>query len=314
MSDGEGSDDNNSVDLGPRPQQKLTMLFNLEDFEENVLKDKENLCAVVITSTLCPHSGIRKLKYPKVVMPRMMGERKGGNEYEEGSMEDEPEEDEPEEEEEDEEDEDDGREGGGRRKRSRFFEEMKAKLITTDAQLVQRRHVRFFHVCACTVNETNIQPLIAKDVAFNVTGRRPNKVETSELHRSAYEKLEKLLHTLDVKQTPCMLFFVRGLRLRYSLMPVGGETPASDYSVSNRMIRPSGEKDWIWACGSNIVKWKHLLHNAVVVRNEMLRSYDEEIRAKLKEERRLKRKEERLERRRQQQLEEAEEEEEDYEE
>lgn len=310
MSDGEGSDDNNSADLGPRPQQKIMMLFNMEDFEENVLKDNENLCAVIVTSTLCPHSGIRKLKYPKIVMPGSMGEKKE-NEYDEGSVEDEPEEDEPEDEDEEDEEEEDGRSGG--KPRSRFFDEMKAKLITTDHNLVQRRHVRFFHVCACTVDETNIQPLIAKDPAFNATGRKPNKVETAELHRSGYEQLEKLLQTLDIKQTPCMLFFVRGLRLRYSLMPVGDEALASENSTSNRRVRPNGEKDWISACGANIVKWKYLLRNAVVVRNEMLRPYDEEVRAKLKEEKRQKRKEERLEQRRRRQLAEAEEEEEEEE-
>lgn len=292
MSDGENSE--NSVDLGPQPQQQLQMLFSEEDFEEQVGKDIENLCCVVVTSTLCSHSGVRRIKYPKYVLP--------GTEKKKPLNSDE-EEEEDEENEEDEEDEENEEEEGNA-KRSHFFDEMKAKLITTSKDLKERRHVRFFHVCACTVEETNIKPLVAKDVAFSVTGRKPNEVETAELHQTAYEQLVQLLHVLEVKRTPCMLFFVRGLRLRYSLIPPDTVGPGNK-------VNPMGEKDWIVAHGANLVKWRKIFYNAVVVRNEMLREYDAEVRARLRQERRERRKQERLERRRRRAEEEAEEDEEE---
>eukprot|EP00796_Vickermania_ingenoplastis_P007302 gene7302-5144_t len=290
MSDGERSE--TSVEMGPQPQQQLQMLFNEEDFEEQVVKDVENLCCIVVTSTLCSHSGVHKIRYPKFVLPGQ--EKKPANSDDDEEGEEEAEEEEAEEE-------DDEAEARG--KRSHFFDDLKAKLITTTRDLKQRRHVRFFHVCACTVDETNIKPLVAKDVAFSVTGRKPNEVETAELKQTAYEQLVKLLHTLEVRSTPCLLFFVRGLRLRYSLM--------GDSVDPGNKVNPMGEKDWIVAHGANLVKWRKIFMNAVVVRNEMLKEYDAEVRARLRAERKEKRKQERLERKRRQAEEEAEEDEEE---
>jgi len=204
MSDGENSEA--SADQGPKPQQQLQMLFNTTDFEEQVVRDVENLCCIVVTSTRCTHSGVRKLKYPKFVLP--------GTEQKPSADSDEDDAAEEEEEEEEEDEEDNTGEG----KRSHFFDDMKAKMITTPRSVKERRHVRFFHVCACIEEEANIKPLVAKDVAFSVTGRKPNEAEAAELKRVAYEDLVNLLHTLEVRSTPCMLFFVRGLPLRYSLM------------------------------------------------------------------------------------------------
>lgn len=269
----DNSDRSSDYGDGPRPQQEVTMLFCVEDFEREVLKDVENLCSVVVTSTLCTHSGIRRLKYPKYIPPVTEVKKKGSDSDEEAEEEAEEEEEE------------------ATGKRSSFFEEMKEKLISSSQNLTERRHVRFFHICACAVEETNIKPLLARDAALNITGRKPNEVEIAELHQTAYNELVTLLHLLEVRCTPCMLFFVCGLPLRYSLIP-------SDTSSPENRVRPMGDRDKLWAHGANVVKWKKVLFNAVVVRNEMLKMYDAEVRAKLQEERRTKRKQEWLERRR----------------
>lgn len=240
---------------------------------------------MIVTSTLCEHSGTPKIKYPRVPLPA-------------GLVYDGEDEEEMEEEESEDNESDAGRPG------SQFFTYIKEDFILSQRDVEKRRHVRFFHVCACTEEETDIQRLIAEDPAYTVSGRKPNELEVRELHRTAYRQLVELLHSLEIRTTPCMLFFVRNQRLRYSLM----HDPAPENKV-----RTMGVRDNIIATGCNFVKWKRIFMNAVVVRNEMLKEYDAEIRelARLakKEARRL----ERAERKRRKADEETEEEEEEYE-
>lgn len=280
---------------GPAPQQSMPILLNREEFDTLVAADVENLCCVVVTSTLCAHSGTRKIKYPPPPRQRIHGD---------GDSDEEEMEEEQEEEEEEQED-DMGGPGG---KGGRFFAEMKARLVTSDHDLKQRRHVRFFHVCACAEEETNIAPLIAKDAAFTISGRQPNEVEVRELHKTAHHQLLDLLHYLDVRSTPCMLFFVRGQRLRYSMMT--SPSPANAAIMNAVAGTP---RDVLVATGANYLKWKVVLQNAVGVRNDVLKEYDADIKEKARLAKKAAKRAARLERKRRQAEEEAEEAEEEAE-
>ncbi|EPY41356.1 hypothetical protein AGDE_02569 [Angomonas deanei] len=276
MSDNEGSE---GSEKGPLPQEVMHMLFNENDFKTNVLEDKENLCCVLITSTLCTFSGVGKLKYPKI---------KGANDAEE-EAEEEPEDEEQEDTEE------------------MFFAQFKKHLVENPDTTFQRRHVRFFHVCACTKEETNIAPLVASDPTFSVTGRQPNEQEVASLQSKAYQQLTSLLHTLAVRSTPQMLFFVTGLPLRYSLIL----EPSAENKKVLQKCTLDGTTDPVRATGSNLSKWKQVFFNAVVVRNEVLREYDLEVKEKARAARKEQRRLARLERRRKEAEEGENEEEED---
>ncbi|EKF33577.1 hypothetical protein MOQ_002554 [Trypanosoma cruzi marinkellei] len=151
----------------------------------------------------------------------------------------------------------------------------------------QTRLVRYFHVALVPEEKTDITSLLQKDPVFLATNRPPTELQKKQLHKQAYDNLMELLTFLEVCSTPCMMFFVRGQCVRIS----------DDVADAPRVI----------ATGSSMRKWKAVLQNAVVRRNELLREYDAE---KRREKRRIER-EKRREARRRAKAEEEEEDEED---
>ncbi|KAG8345728.1 hypothetical protein ERJ75_000703300 [Trypanosoma vivax] len=152
----------------------------------------------------------------------------------------------------------------------------------------QTRRVRYFHVALVPENKTDIKGLLQKDPVYMATKRPPTELQKKDLQRQAYLNLMEFLSFLEVRSTPCMLFFVTGKLVRLS----------DEVMDSPRLT----------ATGSSMAKWEAVLQNAVIRRNTLMREYDE---AKRQERRRLA-KERRREARRLAKLEEAEEDEEDY--
>lgn len=77
-----------------------------------------------------------------------------------------------------------------------------------------------------------------------------------------------------------MLFFVRGQRVRYkqaplSLKHIHDSNGGNDHTVSHSMISSNAQHDTLIVTGCNYVKWKKTLHNAIVIRNEMLKAHDD---------------------------------------
>ncbi|EPY25091.1 hypothetical protein STCU_03950 [Strigomonas culicis] len=286
MSDDEGSEKVQA----PQPQQFIPFLFNVDDFTTQVLNDECNLCCIVVTSTMCPVSGIHKLKYPKV----KASTREGGDDKDE--------------EEEEEAEEEDEEENDTARRQDSFFNKMKTTIVENKETLFQRRHVRFFHVCHCEKGEVNIAPLIAADPTLTLTGRQPNAQETAAFHEKAHTQLLELLRTFNVYSTPTLLFYVKGEPLRYSSCK-NTTNDALRQIVST--VDAKGDRDVLRAGGINLPKWEDALNNAVVLRNDLMREYDAAVKQKLKEERKEARRLARLARRQQKKDEEAEEEEEE---
>jgi hypothetical protein len=255
------------------------MLLNKQDFNEKVGQDVANLCCVLVTSTLCRQCGIRRIPYPKPPRRNADGAAAHG-EGEEGEGDD------------NDAAEDVGTEdadgdaaagtrsvGGG----GDFYRNFETHLVQKASTAVQRRHVRFFHVCACAEQETCIDFLVASDPAYSLLNRMPTAQEVAQLHQTAHQQLHELLTSLGVRSTPFMRFYLGGQPLRYSMMPADADTPA--------MGGITEANDLIMATGSNYVKWARVLENAVVVRNVVMREYDagerEKARLERAEQRRL---------------------------
>ncbi|CCW66510.1 unnamed protein product [Phytomonas sp. Hart1] len=262
----------------------ISLLLNLDDFKRKVADDIENLCCVIVTSTLCRHSGITKVPYPKHFSDE---EGVDENEYDDDSQEDE--------------DMDDDADGNSK---GSFFNQIKKNLILSKQDLRKRRHVRFFHVCACMKEETDIRRLIAASPIFKMTGRVPTEQERVSLHQVAHKQLIELFHFLEVYSTPTMLFFVRGERVRY---PIKEDTNTPGGDGTTNLKRGLYPLDLLVATGSNYVKWKYVMRNAVAVRNTILKDYDAEIREKEKQERKEARRKRILERQNSKKSEESEE-------
>ncbi|AAZ10780.1 uncharacterized protein TEOVI_000591300 [Trypanosoma equiperdum] len=224
MSDLDRDSEASSVD---ELTKRFVTLLSKEDFETHVVGEPEALCALVVTTFLCPHS-------------------------------------------------------------AKLLPLVKERFVLRDRH--QTRRVRYFNVALVPEERTNIQQLIEKDPVYIATKRPPSKVQKQELHRQAYEMLVELLLFLEVRSTPCMLFFVQGKIVK-----------DSDDLNAPRLI----------AEGSSTAKWEAVLQNAVIRRNTIMKEYDE---AKRMEKRRLERERRREARRRarEEEAEENEEEEEDY--
>ncbi|GET92341.1 hypothetical protein, conserved [Leishmania tarentolae] len=276
----------------PLPQDQITMLLNLQDFQEKVTEDQANLCCVIVTSTLCRHCGIRRIPYPKVARPN-------GNtrDNEDGESEDE---DADVDGDEGYGDEEDSQEDSGAAQSTRaghFYRDFENYLVRNPDTAVQRRHTRFFHVCACMEEETCVDFLIAADPAYSLLNKQPSAHEIVLLHKKAHHQLKELLNFLEVRSTPSMRFYLAGKPLRYSAMPSGCSDAVAPKDVT-------AETDVLQVSGANWIKWSQVLQNAVVVRNEVMRSYDTEVREKA----RAARAEARRQARRQRRMQEAEEE------
>ncbi|KPA82349.1 hypothetical protein ABB37_03438 [Leptomonas pyrrhocoris] len=290
----DGSDAGSVVEV--LPQEQITMLLNKQDFNDKVGQDTANLCCVLVSSTICRQCGIRRIPYPKAP-PR----NADGTVDEDGA------------EEEGEEAEGDEEEGGsedgacntGGASGGHFYRDFEEHLVRKAATAVQRRHVRFFHVCACAAEETCIDVLMAADPAFSVLNKKPTPHEIAQLHQTAHRQLYELLALLEVRSTPQMRFYLAGQPLRYSMMSsvAGGGAPAGVTAAN----------DLIMATGANRVKWARVLENAVVVRNAVMRDYDAEEKEKARLARAAAKRLAREERRRQEAEEGEEEEEEDNE-
>ncbi|ORC93675.1 uncharacterized protein TM35_000015520 [Trypanosoma theileri] len=222
MSDDDRDSDQVSVD---ELTKRFVPLRCIEDFQMTVAAEKECLCAVVVTSFLCPFS-------------------------------------------------------------AKFLPPFQEKLVMS--QKPQVRRVRYFHVSLVPEEKTDISELLKNDPVFIATKRAPTELQKQQLRKQAYDNLLELLIMLEVRSTPCMLFFVEGKILRVN----------DEVSDAPRVI----------ATGSSLRKWEMVLQNAVVRRNELMREYDA---AQRKERRRIER-EKRREARRRARAEEAEEDEEDY--
>lgn len=242
------------------PQTQITMLLNRQDFESKVCQEKSNLCCVLVTSTLCQQCGIRRIPYPKAPNRNADGSGDGADddaepddvdgdgEGEEGA------------------EEAGGGHGGGGASTGHFYREVEEHLVRRSATVAQRRNVRFFHVCACAEEETCVDFLIAADPAFTVLNKKPTPSELAQLHKTAHKQLHDLLTLLEVHSTPMMRFYLAGQPLRYSMMgSVGdGATPKG----------VTADNDVVVATGANRVKWARVLENAVVVRNTVMRDFD----------------------------------------
>lgn len=55
-----------------------------------------------------------------------------------------------------------------------FFNEIRSRLAFSPNGLTQRKRVRFFHICLCTEEETDIQPLLACDITHTLSGEPPS--------------------------------------------------------------------------------------------------------------------------------------------
>ncbi|KAG5494010.1 hypothetical protein JKF63_01843 [Porcisia hertigi] len=281
----------------PLPQEQITMLLNVQDFQEKVAQDSVNLCCVMVTSTLCRHCGIRNIQYPKVdgLNARATGDGNGESEDEdagEGG--------------DDGYDDDDSQANGSAARLAgtgHFYRDIELHLVQNRDTAQQRRHTRFFHVCACAEEETCIDFLIAADPAYSVLNKQPTAQETALLHKKSYQQLKELLNLLDVRSTPLMRFYLAGQPLRYTAMSSSG----TDGSVPEGV---TAETDVLQVSGANWIKWTQVLQNAVAVRNHVMQAYDAEERAKARAARAAARRLARLERKRQAAAEEEEEDEE----
>ncbi|KEG06949.1 hypothetical protein DQ04_11531000 [Trypanosoma grayi] len=204
--------------------KRFVQLRCAEEFQETIAVEQECLCALIVTSFLCPFS-------------------------------------------------------------AKMLPLVKERLVASE--LPQARRVRYFHVALVAEEKTDIASLLKKDPVFLATNRPPTELQKKQLHKQAYDNLLELLSFLEVRSTPCMMFFVQGKVVRIS----------DEVADAPRLI----------ATGSSMRKWEACLQNAVVRRNELMREYDE---AQRKEKRRLE-KERRREARRRAKAEEAEEDEED---
>ncbi|KAG5493253.1 hypothetical protein GH5_01994 [Leishmania sp. Ghana 2012 LV757] len=248
----------------PLPQEQITMLLNVQDFQRKIAEDPENLCCVIVTSSLCRHCGIRRIPYPKVTA---LGAK--NTEDDDGESEDE--------------DADAvGDDGYGDEDGSltdsgagnsagagHFYRDIVERLVRNRDTAPQRRHVRFFHVCACMEEETCVDFLIAEDPAYSLLNKQPTTQEVELLHKKAYQQLTELLNLLEVRSTPSMRFYLAGQSLRYTALP-------SSYSGAAALANLTAETDVLQATGANWIKWSQVLQNAVVVRNEVMRAYDTE--------------------------------------
>ncbi|TPP40159.1 hypothetical protein CGC21_26565 [Leishmania donovani] len=205
----------------PLPQEQITMLLNVQDFQEKVAQDPANLCCVIVTSTLCRHCGIRRI-------PARAGH---------------------------------------------FYRDIEEHLVHNRDTATQRRHTRFFHVCACMEEETCVDFLIAADPAYSLLNKQPTAHEMALLHKKAHHQLKELLNLLEVRSTPSMRLYLAGQPLRYSAMLSSCNDAAAPKDVT-------AETDVLQVSGANWIKWFQVLQNAVVVRNEVMRSYDTEEREK----------------------------------
>ncbi|CCW60678.1 unnamed protein product [Phytomonas sp. EM1] len=248
----------------PQPgQNTISLLLNLDDFKGKVADDPANLCCVIVTSTLCRHSGITKVPYPKHFSGE---ERLDETEYDDD----------------DDDENDDTEDNADDNPQESFFKQIKMNLVLSEQDVQKRRHVRFFHVCACMKEETDIRRLIAASPVFKMTGRAPTEQERASLHHMAHKQLVELLHFLEVYSTPSMFFFVRGEKVRYPTKE------GADVAGVEALTNPKGRlypRDLLVATGSNYVKWKYIMRNAVVIRNEILKDYDAEMREMAKRER-----------------------------
>lgn len=262
MSQEDGSDAGSVVEA--LPQDQITMLLNVQDFQEKVAQDPANLCCIIVTSTLCRHCGIRRIPYPKVP-------RANASAGEDGAGDDEDGENGGAEEEGDEEGSE--AEGGAAHSTGHFYRDVEQKIVHKGDTASQRRHVRFFHVCACMEEETCVDFLIAADPAYSVLNKQPTAQETALLHKKAHQQLQELLNLLEVRSTPYLRFYLAGQPLRYSTMTTSGSGAAVPKGVT-------AENDVLQASGANWIKWSQALQNAVAVRNEVMQSYDAEEREK----------------------------------
>ncbi|KAL7696075.1 hypothetical protein N2W54_003404 [Lotmaria passim] len=250
----ESGSDAGSV-AAPLPQEQITMLLNKQDFNDKVCQDKSNLCCVLVTSTLCRQCGIRHIPYPKPPSRTAEDSTADGDDNGEGDGEDAAGEL-------DEDGEEDGSpHDGNSAAAGHFYRDFETHLVRKAATVVQRRHVRFFHVCACAQGETCVDFLIAADPAYSVLNKKPTVHEMAQLHTTAHRQLHELLRLLEVRSTPQMRFYLAGQPLRYSMMAtdMGGVTKANDV---------------VMATGANWVKWARVLENAVVVRNAVMHDAD----------------------------------------
>ncbi|KAK7196812.1 hypothetical protein NESM_000621700 [Novymonas esmeraldas] len=251
------------------PQEAITMLLNVQDFHDKVSQDPANLCCIIVTSTLCCHCGIRRIPYPK---PAHLGNSTtGGNE-------DEDDDDAADGGGDDGDGEEDGSQGSGSGAAhgagtGHFYRDVETRIVQKRDTAKQRRHVRFFHVCACMEEETCVDFLIAADPAYSVLHREPTAQEVALLHKKAHQQLKELLQLLGVCSTPAMFFYLAGQPLRYTAMASSGSATAVPKGVTQ-------ESDVLQVTGANWMKWSQVLQNAVVVRNEVMRTYDMEEREK----------------------------------
>ncbi|KAG5468318.1 hypothetical protein LSCM1_02298 [Leishmania martiniquensis] len=267
----------------PLPQEQLTMLLSVQDFQRKVAQDPVNLCCVIVTSTLCRHCGIRRILYPRVP-----GLNAKSSENEDGESEDEDGEDTYGDE--------DGSQAdsgaGSSALAGHFYRDIVQHLVRNRDTAPQRRNVRFFHVCACMEEETCIDFFIAEDPAYSLLNKQPTTQEVALLHKKAHQQLTELLNLLEVHSTPTMRFFLAGQSLRYTAMPSGCSGAAALTNVT-------AETDTLQATGANWIKWSQVLQNAVVVRNEVMREYDTEEREKARAARAEARRQARLQRKKQ---------------
>ncbi|KAG5468739.1 hypothetical protein CUR178_01574 [Leishmania enriettii] len=248
----------------PLPQEQITMLLNVQDFQRNIAEDPANLCCVIVTSSLCRHCGIRRIPYPKVAALDAKNTENDDGESgdedadafgddgygdEDGSLPDSG--------------------AGSSAGAGHFYRDIVERLVRNRDTAPQRRHVRFFHVCACMEEETCVDFLIAEDPAYSLLNKQPTTQEMELLHKKAYQQLTELLNLLEVRSTPSMRFYLSGQSLRYTALP-------SSYSGAAALANMTAEADVLQATGANWIKWFRVLQNAVVVRNEVMRAYDTE--------------------------------------
>ncbi|CAJ1992623.1 Protein of unknown function - conserved [Leishmania donovani] len=271
----------------PLPQEQITMLLNVQDFQEKVAQDPANLCCVIVTSTLCRHCGIRRIPYPKVAHPHS---KTSSNE--DGESEDEDADTDSDDGYGDEEDSQADGGAGHSARAGHFYRDIEEHLVHNRDTATQRRHTRFFHVCACMEEETCVDFLIAADPAYSLLNKQPTAHEMALLHKKAHHQLKELLNLLEVRSTPSMRLYLAGQPLRYSAMLSSCNDAAAPKDVTE-------ETDVLQVSGANWIKWFQVLQNAVVVRNEVMRSYDTEGREKARAARAEARRQARRERRKQ---------------
>lgn len=262
MSDADESDHEND-NHEPVPQQQITMLFSKDDFMDKVARDTEHLCCVIVTSTICVYSGLRDLTYP-TTMDGVLKQRQelGMND---GFSDDDVHQDtddngNPDVNNAAEVSSNDAVNAALRRmpklnslSNSRFFDEVCKRLVTNRATVHQRRHVRVFNICACCEDEVNIRPLAV--AMYGASGSQAAKhtsvkavpaggvgdygtrdvAELNKLRAKAYANLVELLHMLNVRSTPAMLFLYKASR--YAIVRCWKSCPVrSSGSLRAKMI------------------------------------------------------------------------------